>query len=538
MPGDRLLASQHLSRGPKFRLVAVGTTFATSREIAMNNPKCHVNAFSSMLARLVIGLTLFIISASLPSTAVAQPFTQCPAVGADTSCAILIRINADGSVTTLTDPSQGPFDGIEDTLIGVQNNTTLTSIPNLTVSSGLPIFALDGDGICTFGLAGCPFGPTRYEGPNTSFTITDPMDGTVNFLAGGIPPGGSAFFSLEEPLSAASITVSVELAITSATGVPVAATEGKPFSGAVATFVDPDASATASEYSATIDWGDGSPTSSGTVSGSPSLFTISGSHTYSDEATYTVTVTITDVDNSLNNATANTSAIVADGALNSACAAPLNTLQSFSRSTATFTDQNPIGTASDFSATIDWGDSTTSTGSITGPGGLSPYTVSGSHTYTSTGFFVVATTVVDDGGNTTTATCRLLVYAFAPGGGSFVIGDEESTLATSVNFWGAQWAKNNPTTSASEVSSFKGFAESPVTPSCGTTWTADPGNSTPPPAGPLPAFMGVIVTNNYAKSGSQISGDTPAIVVVQTNPGYQPDPGHRGTGTVVQQVCP
>jgi hypothetical protein len=50
--------------------------------------------------------------------------------------------------------------------------------------------------------------------------------------------------------------------------------------------------------------------------------------------------------------------------------------------------------------------------------------------------------------------------------------------------------------------------------------------------------MGVIVTNNYGKSGSQISGDTPEIVVVQTNSGYQPNPGHSGTGTVVRQVCP
>jgi hypothetical protein len=49
--------------------------------------------------------------------------------------------------------------------------------------------------------------------------------------------------------------------------------------------------------------------------------------------------------------------------------------------------------------------------------------------------------------------------------------------------------------------------------------------------------MGVLVTNNYAKSGSQISGDTPAIVVVQTNSGYQPNPGHPGTGTVVGQFC-
>jgi hypothetical protein len=49
--------------------------------------------------------------------------------------------------------------------------------------------------------------------------------------------------------------------------------------------------------------------------------------------------------------------------------------------------------------------------------------------------------------------------------------------------------------------------------------------------------MGVIVASKIAKSGSQISGDTVHIVVVKTNSGYQPNPGHAGTGTVEAQVC-
>jgi hypothetical protein len=49
--------------------------------------------------------------------------------------------------------------------------------------------------------------------------------------------------------------------------------------------------------------------------------------------------------------------------------------------------------------------------------------------------------------------------------------------------------------------------------------------------------MGVIVTSHAAKSGSRISGNTVHIVVVRVDPGYQPNPGHAGTGTVVIQVC-
>jgi hypothetical protein len=52
-----------------------------------------------------------------------------------------------------------------------------------------------------------------------------------------------------------------------------------------------------------------------------------------------------------------------------------------------------------------------------------------------------------------------------------------------------------------------------------------------------PSYMGVIVSSSITQSGSTISGNTPDIVVVKTNSGYAPDPGHAGTGTVVAQVC-
>ena len=60
-------------------------------------------------------------------------------------------------------------------------------------------------------------------------------------------------------------TVTWEALIT-VTGKNVSATEGAPFSGAVASFTDPDAAATAAEYTAAIDWGD-TTSSAGTVSG-------------------------------------------------------------------------------------------------------------------------------------------------------------------------------------------------------------------------------------------------------------------------------
>jgi len=35
----------------------------------------------------------------------------------------------------------------------------------------------------------------------------------------------------------------------------------------------------------------------------------------------------------------------------------------------------------------------------------------------------------------------------------------------------------------------------------------------------------------------EIRGNSVSIVVVKTNPGYAPDPGHLGTGTVVEILC-
>src|SRR5581483_1803802 len=117
---------------------------------------------------------------------------------------------------------------------------------------------------------------------------------------------------------------------------------------------------------------------------------------------------------------------------------------------------------------------------------------------------------------------------------AFVIGDK-STSGT-VTFWGAQWAKTNALSGGAAPDAFKGFARNGAT-KCGVTWSTDPGNSSPPPAGPLPAYMAVIVTGKSTKSGSQISGTTVSIVIVKTNAGYDSNPGHAGTGTVVKSLC-
>ena len=320
-----------------------------------------------------------------------------------------------------------------------------------------------------------------------------------------------------------------------ASGTTISAVEGAPLTAQVATFTDPDSTATASEYAATIDWGDGQ-VSSGTITGSGGGFGVSGSHTYLEEGTYSVTVTINDVDNPTNSATAHSTANVADAPLTSTCSAPGAAPNPFGGSVAHLVDADPNGTVSDYTATIDWGDTTSSPGTVTGPDG-GPFEVSGVHNYAATGSYTITVHIADVGGSTTSTTCTVLVFAFPPGGGAFVIGDLNSAIGSAVTFWGAQWWKLNDLSGGAAPASFKGFARLPITPACGTAWSTSPGNSPPPPNGPLPSFIGVLVTSRAVQSGSAISGDTRHIVVVLTNPGYDTNPGHAGTGAVVADVC-
>ncbi len=139
-----------------------------------------------------------------------------------------------------------------------------------------------------------------------------------------------------------------------------------------------------------------------------------------------------------------------------------------------------------------------------------------------------------------------IVFAF-PSRGAFVLGDGTVALAgptTNVTWWSEAWPDLNNVSGGTAPSSFKGFAGTvsslPTTSPanrCGTSFTTRPGNSTPPTGG-VPSYMGVIVANSVTKSGSTIEGTWGKIVVVITDPGYAPNPGHPGTGTIVATFCP
>jgi hypothetical protein len=124
----------------------------------------------------------------------------CPPVGQDNNCATIITITDTGASISTT--GQGPFDGIEDTLIGVVNNSS-QPVRALGLKSALPIFAFDGDGLVAFGVPGNALDGSGYGGPNAYFTNIDPSltAGTVNFIVPVPANAGITFFSLEEDIS-------------------------------------------------------------------------------------------------------------------------------------------------------------------------------------------------------------------------------------------------------------------------------------------------------------------------------------------------
>jgi hypothetical protein len=182
------------------------------------------------------------------------------------------------------------------------------------------------------------------------------------------------------------------------------AVEQSPFSGTVATFTDSDPSATPDQFVAVIDWGDGTKTSIGSISSDGSGFDVSGQHTYARDGMYSASVTVTEQEPGSGFSMVTDAVTVSDADVLTGTPrtfpAPVGV--SFTTQVATFTDANTASGAGDFTATINWGDATTSAGTISGGSGT--FQVSGTHTYAATGTFSVMVTMTENSPGTATAT--------------------------------------------------------------------------------------------------------------------------------------
>jgi hypothetical protein len=120
--------------------------------------------------------------------------------------------------------------------------------------------------------------------------------------------------------------------------------------------------------------------------------------------------------------------------------------------------------------------------------------------------------------------------------GMFAIGDVDAVEGAEVTFWGSQWWKENDVSSDQKRPPFKGYARTVDATTC--SFTTRTGNSTPPPDPPLGSVITVLVTSEVTQSGSVISGKISGFALISTEGGYDDNPGHWGTGTIIAvQPC-
>ena len=307
---------------------------------------------------------------------------------------------------------------------------------------------------------------------------TDPISVTVNDVGGSTASTTSTAAVADAPLTATAVNVSATEGIT--TG-PVE----------VASFTDANPNAPLSDFTATINWGDGTAATAGTIVAlAGGGFAVDGTHTYAEEGTDPISVTVNDVGGST--ASTTSTAAVADAPL-TATAVNVSATEGITTGpveVASFTDANPNAPLSDFTATINWGDGTAATAATAGTivalagGG---FAVDGTHTYAEEGTDPISVTVNDVGGSTASTTSTAAV-ADAP------------LTATAVNVSATEGITTGPV----EVASFTDA--NPNAPLSDFTATINWGDGTAATAGTIVALAGggfaVDGTHTYAEEGT------------------------------------
>lgn len=197
---------------------------------------------------------------------------------------------------------------------------------------------------------------------------------------------------------------------------PLTATEGQSAAVLLGVVLDGDPSPDGGDYNGSqVAWSDGG-TSSLTFVGTSkdaygnapppntSAYQVFATRAFADEGTVTGNVTIADEGGSGDTGSAQVN--VADARIGVAAQSPNAVVgHQFTSVVGVLTDQNPNGSASDFNTTIDWGDGSTSTGTLQPVSGQpGTFDVVGSHTYADFGTFNMTVTAVDDGGSTASGT--------------------------------------------------------------------------------------------------------------------------------------
>src|SRR5271157_2947538 len=197
----------------------------------------------------------------------------------------------------------------------------------------------------------------------------------------------------------------------------------------IGSILDSNTAAVAGDFTATINWGDGH-ISSGTVTASTTtgLFVVSGTNLYATSGSYPIVISVQD--NLGDGAGINSTALVTNPTLT-----PIGTtvnftagvLPSTAETAGSFFDSDTTATASNFTASINWGDGNVSPGTVTQSStNPSLFLVSGTNVYASQGTYTITISVKDQGGNSTTIKSTALVntnqvYGFTGGLANLIV---------------------------------------------------------------------------------------------------------------------
>jgi hypothetical protein len=265
--------------------------------------------------------------------------------------------------------------------------------------------------------------------PATSFAVA--ADGTI-FAVAPAEAAGTVDVKVTTPSGTSSavgadqFTFATDAGLTSVSGNNISATAGVPLSGPlVASFTDTDTSGTASQFTALISWGDGHSTI-GVVQFNgydgqhrPQFKVQGGTVVYASAGTYTITIAIYDVGGASASTTATATVTNPGGAPTRLQPVAVGTTATathgvpFRGSVASFKGSIPGGTASSYTVSINWGNGTTTAGTVR-PTGNNTFSVFGGVTYAQAGTYTVSITITDSSGASTTVTTTILVADAGP----------------------------------------------------------------------------------------------------------------------------
>ena len=141
-----------------------------------------------------------------------------------------------------------------------------------------------GKAITIDGLWGLAFGNGGQAGPTNELFFSSGPEHEAHGLFGGLTAGGSPGIATIADANLISIGITAE------------AGRNDTVSGVLGKFIDQNHRAKASDFTVTIDWGDGSPPSLGTVKSIGwGLFAVSGTHTFATPRKHAITISVEDI---------------------------------------------------------------------------------------------------------------------------------------------------------------------------------------------------------------------------------------------------